>query len=136
MQLGFQLRACGGDLREQFFVFRQQVVYVSRPSVDLVRVLEVEVVVPGFDLVDGHAPRLFVLLAFLPPGFLRLEFLNADRFAFVVALGARRIRMLVVPHLGGGLTFGEEKQVGANASVRIEDAVGQANDSVKITISE
>ncbi len=106
----FQLGAGFGDLGEELFVFEQEVVHVSRAGVGAVRVLEVEVEVAGLDRVDRDAPGLFVFHAGLeavlfiaPPGSLALEFLDADGFAFVVALGAGRIRVLVIPNVGGWL---------------------------------
>jgi hypothetical protein len=90
-------------------------VHVPETVVRIVRVLEVEVVVAGLNLVDGDAPGLLVFLAIVPPRSFRLELLDADRFAFVVALGAGRIRVLVVPDVGGRLAGVEEEQVGADA---------------------
>ena len=100
------------------------------------RVLEVEVVVARLDLVDGDAPGMLVFHTVVPPGPLRLELLDADGFALVVALGARRIGVLVIPDLGGGPALGEKKEVGADAGVGVEDAVGQADDSVQIALGE
>ena len=103
MEFLFQRGAGFGNLREELFVFGQKVVHVAGASVRVIRILEVEVEVAGLDLVDGDAPCLFALDALLPPLSLRLEFLNADRLALVVALGAGRIRMLVVPDFLGRL---------------------------------
>ena len=44
--------------------------------------------------------------------------------------------MLVIPDLCGGLAFGEEKEVCADARVRIEDAVGQPDDGVQVALGE
>ena len=44
--------------------------------------------------------------------------------------------MLVIPDLGGGLALGEEEEVGADAGVGIEDAVGQADDGVEVALGE
>ena len=110
MEFLFQRGAGRGDLGEELFVFGQEVVHVAGAGVGVVRVLEVEVEVAGLDLVDGDAPGLLVFHAGLeavlflaPPGPLGLELLDADGFALVVALGAGRIGVLVVPDLGGGL---------------------------------
>jgi hypothetical protein len=51
-----------------------------------VRVFEIEVIVPGLDLIDGYAPGLLILTALLPPRPLGLELLNTNWFALVVAL--------------------------------------------------
>jgi hypothetical protein len=69
-----------------------------------------------------------------PPGFLGLEFLDADGFGFVVALGSGRIGVLVIPDFLGGRAFGEEEEVGADAGVGIEDAIGQADDGVEVAL--
>ena len=84
-------------------------VHVARPVLSFVRVLEVQVVVAGLDLIDGNPPGLFVLDPVVPPLLFRLEFLDADRLALVVTLDAGQIRMLVVPDFGGFLVFGEEQ---------------------------
>ena len=110
MEFLFQRGAGGGDLGEELFVFGQEVVHVAGAGVGVVRVLEVEVEVAGLDLVDGDAPGLLVFHAGLeavfflaPPGALGLELLDADGFALVVALGAGRIGVLVIPDVGGRL---------------------------------
>ena len=142
-QLRLQLPAGGGDLGEEFFVFGQEVVNVAGAGVGVVRVLEVEVEVAGLDGVDRDAPGLLVFHAgfeavffIAPPGALGLELLDADGFALVVALGAGRIGVLVIPDVGGGRAFGEEEEVGADAGVGIEDAVGQADDGVQVALGE
>ena len=56
MEFVLEHGAGGGDLREEIFVFRQEMVHVAGTGVGIVRVLEVEVEVGGLDLVDGHAP--------------------------------------------------------------------------------
>ncbi len=143
MEFLFQRGAGGGDLGEELFVFGQEVVHVAGAGVGVVRVLEVEVEVAGLDGVDGDAPSLLVFHAgfeavglISPPGFDGIEFLNADGLTLVVALGAGRIGVLVIPDVGGGRAFGEEEEVGADAGVGIEDAVGQADDGVQIALGE
>ena len=120
----FQRVARGGDLGEELFVFRQKMVHVAGAGVGIVRVLEVEVEVASLDLLGGHAPSLLIFYTVIPPRALALELLDADWFALVVALGAGRIWVLVIPDFGGGLAFGEEEKVGADAGVGIKDAVG------------
>ena len=139
LQSGARLR----DLGEELFVFGQKVVHVAGAGVGAVRVLEVEVEVAGLDRVDRDAPGLLVFHAgfeavglVAPPKALALEFLDADGFALVVALGAGRIGVLVIPDVGGGRAFGEEEEVGADAGVGIEDAVGQANDGVEVALGD
>ena len=124
MKFLFQLRPRVGDLSEEFFVFRQEVVHVAGAFVGIVRVLEVEVEVSCLDGVDGDAPGAFVFLAlaevavfvgFAPPRLFRLELGDADGLALVVTLGAGRIGVLVIPDVLGGRALGEEEQVGADA---------------------
>jgi hypothetical protein len=61
-----------------------------------------------------------------------LELLDADRLGLVVALGTRRIGVLVEPDVPCRRALGEEEQVGADAGVGVEDAVGQADDGVQV----
>jgi len=74
------------------------VVHVAGAGVGVVRVLEVEVIIAGLDVVDGDTPGAFILLAALealgfraPPGAFSFEFLDADGLALVVTLGAGRV---------------------------------------------
>ena len=109
---------------------------VAGAFVGFVGVLEVEVEPARPDLVDADAPGLFVLDAVGPPGLLGFEFLDADGFAFVVAFGARRVGVLVVPDFGGGGSLGEEEEVGPDAGIGVEDAVGEADDGVEVALGE
>ena len=134
----FQQAAGVGDLGEEFFVFGQQVIEIAGAGVGVVRVLDVEVEAAGFDLVDGDAPGLLVFDAGFeavffaaPPGAFGLELLDADGLAFVVAFGSGRIGVLIVPDILGGGAFGEEEEIGADAGVRGEDAIGQADDGTR-----
>src|SRR5688500_816338 len=110
-------------------------VHVPRTIIRVVRVLEIEIVITSFDLVDGDAPGLLILLPIVPPGFFLLELLDADRLALVVTLGTGRIRMLIVPDLAGRLAGIEEQKVGADAGVGIEYSVGQADDRVQVELA-
>src|SRR5690606_8602185 len=141
VKLLFQLRARFGDLREELFVFRQEVLDVAGTLVGAVRVLQIEVVVAGIDLVDGYAPGVFVFHAGLeavgliaPPGLFGCELLDADGLALVVALHTRRIRVLVIPDLFRWRAFREEEQVGPDTGVGIEDAIGKADDGVQVAL--
>ncbi len=76
MKLVFQGVPRFRDLLQELFVFWQQVIHIAGAGVGIVRVLEVEVVVSGLDLVDGNTPGLLVFHAGLeavfflaPPGF-------------------------------------------------------------------
>ena len=60
MEFLFQRGAGGGDLGEELFVFRQEVVHVSGAGVGTMWVLEVEVKVSSLDGFDRDAPCLLV----------------------------------------------------------------------------
>ena len=87
-------------------------------------------------LLEIDFPGERVLFPLVPPFLFRLEFLNADGFGLVVGLYARRIGMFVVPDFFGRLAFGEEEEVGLDAGVGSEDAVGQADDGVQVALVE
>lgn len=98
MEFLFQLGASFRDLGEDLFVFWQEVVHVTRTGVGIMRVFQVEIEVASLDLVDGDPPCVLVFYTGFeavgfatPPRFLGFEFLDADGFAFVIALGAKRI---------------------------------------------
>jgi hypothetical protein len=44
--------------------------------------------------------------------------------------------MLVIPDFRGGRALGEEKEIGADAGVGVEDSVGQADDGVEVALVE
>ena len=74
--------------------------------------LLVEVLVNGFDLGDVELPGPLVFQAAgkavglaSSPGFLKIELFNPDRFGFAVVFDARRVRVLAVPNIGGGLAM-------------------------------
>ncbi len=124
----FQPAARLGDLGEELFVFGQEVVHIARAVVGIVGVFEVEVIIAGLDLIERDAPCEFVLFAGLeavcfvaPPCSLCLKLLYTNRFALIVALGAGRVRVLVVPDMLRLRSLGEEEKVGANAGVGIEE---------------
>ena len=106
-------------------------------------ILDIQVVVAGLDLVDGDLPGLFgfdplfkpIGLA-APPGDLGLELRKAHGLGLVVAFDALGIGMLVVPDGFGGHALGEKKQVGLDAGVGVEHAVGQAHDGVQVALGE
>ena len=137
-----QFLAHFGDGGLGLLVFGQEFGGVAVGVVHDIGVFDVEVVAARGDVRDGHAPGEFVFLAllflarFAPPLLLGVEFLDADRLGFVVALDARRIGVLVIPDVFGRLAFGEEQQVGLDAGVGSEDAVGQADDGVQVALFE
>ena len=119
-QFFLQCLAGVGNLSQQLFIFRQQVIDIARPFVGLVRVLDIEVVVSGLDLRDGYLPGDFILFAPLalgaaPPGLFGLEFLDADRPGLVIGLGAFGQLVLVIPYFLSRLALFEEQQIGGNA---------------------
>ena len=61
-----------------------------------------------------------------------LELFKAHGFGLVVAFYAFRIGMFVIPDMLGRLAFGEEQQVGFDAGVGAEHAIGQAHDGVQV----
>ena len=140
-------------------VIGEQLVGVGVRDAGVVRVLDVEVVAVGLDLLDRHLPGLrrldsvgerrlgrslalpfgFALLLRLltePPLLFDVELFDADRLRLVVGLGSRRIRVLVEPNLFGRLPLGEEQQVRLDARVRTEDAVRQPDDRVQVALGQ
>ena len=122
-------------------VLLQQFVGVVADLFADVGVLDVEVVVARNDVGDRHLPGLFGLHArgkavglVAPPVDLGFEFLEAHGLGLVVALHAFGIGVLVVPDVLGGPALGEEQQVGLDAGVGIEHAVGQADDGVQVAL--
>src|ERR1035441_10215047 len=126
-----------GDGGLGLLVFDQQFGGVAVGVVHDVGVLCVEVVAAGGDVGDGYAPGEFGFLALgllarlAPPLLLDVELLNADGLGLIVALHAQRIGVFVIPDVFGGLALGKEEQVGFDAGVGGEDAVGQADDGVR-----
>jgi hypothetical protein len=72
----------------------------------------------------------------MPPGKAGGEFLELERLSFRVLLSAFGEGVLVVPDLFSGAGAVEEKEVGRDACVRGEDAVGEADDGVEIKVLE
>ena len=99
-----------------------------------VGVLHVQVAVVCQQLLDGHFPGALVLDAVLPPGDAVGELFVLQGLRLAVAAAALWQRQLVVPDLlrAGLLAFErgivlarvEEEQVGGDAGVGREDAVG------------
>ncbi len=112
-------------------------------GVGAVRVFLVEVVAVSLEGGNVDLPGEFIFDAALetiglvaPPGFFGGEFLDADGLGLGIALVAGRIGMLVVPDFLGWRALGEEQQVGLDAGVGGEDAVGQADDGVQVALAE
>ncbi len=97
-----------------------------------VGILDIQVVVAGFDLINGHAPGILVFDPLIPPRFFQIKFLDVDRarLRIVLAVGGRG--MLKIPDLLRRFAFGKEQQIGIDARVRVEHAFGQAHDGMQV----
>jgi hypothetical protein len=108
-------------------------------SGNAVRVFIVQVVVAGFDVLDADFPGL---LGFLAPCSIRptppidatLQMFDADGFSHGIGFLGSRHLVFVVPDVLSRLAFFKEQQIGAYAGVRLEDAVGQADDGVQVAL--
>lgn len=106
-----------------------------------VGVFEIEVVAAVLDLSGGDFPGDFVLLTALalltaPPFDAGGEVLDADGFGHRVGFLVAGDAMLVEPDVLGRFAFFEEEEVGADAGVGFEDAVGEADDGVQVALSQ
>lgn len=102
-----------------------------------VGVLAVQVAVIGEQSLDGDAPSVSVLDAVLPPGNTLGEVFVLHRLGFAVAVASLWQGQFIIPDFTGtgrvvfvGRTGVEEEQVGWNAGVGGEDAIGQAHDGM------
>ena len=84
----------------------------------------------------GNFPGAVVLFALVPPVETVGEFFELDRLGLGVVLPAFGQRLLVVPDFLGRAGAVEEEQVGRDARVGREDAVGQADDGVEVELLE
>src|SRR5262245_30203358 len=75
LQLALQSSTQGCNLLLMHSILLQQYRRVGVRGIHGVRVLDIEIKVPGFDLVDGHAPGIIVFDArrSRPPGFLQIK---------------------------------------------------------------
>ncbi|MNL58736.1 hypothetical protein D3C87_1824000 [compost metagenome] len=101
------------------------------------RVFAVQVPIARLQVFDADLPSEFVLhpcgkaIDFAaPPGLFHSELFDAHGASLGVVLYSSRVLVLVEPHLFGRCAFGEEQQVGLDAGVGAEHAVGQADDGV------
>jgi len=100
-------------------------------------VLEIEVVAARSYLFRGDVPRSFILnppLAFraAPPVGAGLQVFDPDGLGHRVGLLALGNAMFVEPDFLGRLALLEEQQVGADAGVGLEHAVGQPHDGMQV----
>ena len=106
---------------------------------DGVGVLEVEVVAARLHLVRSHLPGNFVLhaafaLRSAPPIHAGFKVLDANGPGHRVGLLALGHTVLVEPDFLGGRALLKEQQVGADAGIGLEDAVGQPDDGVQVAL--
>ncbi len=97
-------------------------------------VLDVEVAAVGQDVAGVDAPGVVVLFAVVPPGEAILELFVLHGLGFGVVLAPVGQRLFVVPDPLCGAGAIEEEQVGGDAGVGGEDAVGQAHDGVQVEL--
>jgi len=106
-------------------------------------VLAVEVPVASFQFIQADLPGELVFHACgkaialaAPPRLFYGELFDAHRARLGVVLHAGWVLVLVEPHLFGRCALGEEQQVGLDAGVGVEHAVGQANDGVQVALGQ
>ncbi len=136
LEYGYDFVLQLADVGFGLLVFGQQFFGRAQVIGFLVWVLDVEVVVAVDDVLQGDAPGVLVFLPLAPPGFFRVKFLDVDGAGFVVALHPIRVGVLVVPYLFGRAAFFKEEQVGLDARVGVEDAIGQAHDGVEVAAGQ
>lgn len=132
------LQSVAGFLQvgHETLVVGEQLVGVRVRDAGVMRVLNIEVVAGGLNLLDRHLPGLLGLLPLLPPLLFDVELFDADRLRLVVGLGSRRIRVLVEPNLFRRLPLSKEQQVRLDPRVRTEDPVGQSNNRVQVALGQ
>lgn len=139
LQNGLQPVAESGRFLLAFLQLSEEYGGVAVVLLDGVGVLEVEVVVACFDLVDRHLPGDVVSLAPLPAGAsppigTGLEVLEADGSGHRVSLLPLGDAVLVEPDLLRLRSLLEEEEVRADGGVGFEDAVRQADDGVEVAL--
>ena len=98
------------------------------------RVFDVEIATVFENVGSGDFPGLIVFFAFVPPGNTVGKLFKLNRLRLGVVLPAFGERLLVVPDIFGGTGTVKEDEIGWNAGVGREDAVGQADDGVEIKV--
>ena len=103
------------------------------------RILDVEVVAAGLDLVGRDHPGAGRFLAAqaigpAPPVDAGVEVFELDRTGHGIGLLALRHGLFVEPDVAGRLAFFKEQQVGPDRGVGAEDGVGQAHDGVQVAL--
>ena len=98
------------------------------------RVLDIEVTAVLENVSSGNFPGAVVLFALIPPGDAVGKFFELNRLGLGVVLPAFGQWLLVIPDIFGRPGAVEEDEIGWNARVGREDAVGQADNGVEIKV--
>ena len=138
-QNGLELVAQGGGLALGLVEFGQQFHGVAVVVRDGVRVLEVEVIAARLHLIGSDPPCDFIFhpapsLRTAPPVNAWLQMLDSDGLGHRVGFLAVGHAVLVKPDFLGRLALLKEQQVGADAGIGLEDAIGQADDGVEVAL--
>ena len=72
------------------------------------------------------------IVAIGPPRFFEVKLGNVYRLGLVVALYAFGVGVLKVPHVFGGCAFFKKQDIGLDAGVGVEHAIGEAHDGMKV----
>ena len=98
------------------------------------RVFDVEIAAILENVRSRDFPCSVVLFALLPPGNTVGKLFKLNRLRLGVVLPAFGERLLVVPDIFGGTGTVKEDEIGWNAGVGREDAVGQSHNRVEIEV--
>src|SRR3989338_3397533 len=97
-------------------------------------IFDIEAIIIRNNYTYGHLPRLFILLAFLPPFFKAVKLTFLYWLCFTICFDNFRKSVLPVPNLFGRLAFFKEKKIGGNAGIWLKYRIRQAHDCVQITV--
>src|SRR5262245_37203269 len=87
-------------------------------------------------ILSCNLPGAVVFLSALPPREAAGKFLELDWLRFGVVFPAFGQGLFVIPDFFRGMRSVEEHEIGRDARVWSEDAVGEANDGVEIEVFE
>ena len=82
------------------------------------------------------SPGAFVFFAFFPPGQAVSELLKLNRCSFRVLLAPLGERLFVIPDFFSWTRSFEKEQIRRDAGVRGKNAVGQADNCMKVELLE
>ena len=94
------------------------------------------VVVVLENISSADFPSVIILFSVLAPRKAGSKLLVLDGLGLRVLFAAFRERLFIVPNLVCQAGAVEEEEVGGDAGVRCEDAVGEADDGVEIKLLE